>query len=65
MRKEYDLETLKVKRRDMLPGLKGQSPDFDPEGVAIAVHRDQEIESGAVHPISHTEFMRRIAYPAS
>lgn len=59
MRKEYDLETLKVKRRGMLSGLKDQSPDFDPEGVAIAVHRDQEIESGAVRPLSHSEFMRR------
>ena len=27
MREEYDLKTLKVKRRGVLPGLKGQSPE--------------------------------------
>ncbi len=32
---------------------------FDPEGIEIAVRRDEEIESGSVQSISHAEFMRR------
>lgn len=31
----------------------------DPDGIALALARDAEIESGAVKPISHTEFLRR------
>lgn len=34
------------------------SPDFDPEGIKLATERDQEIESGAVRAIDHTEFRR-------
>ncbi len=31
----------------------------DPEGLAIALQRDAEMESGLVKPVSHEEFMRR------
>lgn len=31
----------------------------DPEGVEIALQRDNEIESGATQPIGHAEFLRR------
>lgn len=31
---------------------------FDPEGVALAIRRDQEIESGAKQAISHQDFIR-------
>jgi hypothetical protein len=34
-------------------------PALDPEGIEIAIRRDQEIESGAVRPIDHSEFLRR------
>lgn len=33
--------------------------NIDPEGIEIAAHRDAEIESGAVQPIGHAEFLRR------
>lgn len=32
---------------------------MDPEGIAIAVRRDKELESGTVEPIDHAEFKRR------
>ena len=32
---------------------------IDPEGVNIALARDEEIESGRVQPISHAEFLLR------
>lgn len=42
----------------------GSNPDvvsnLDPEGIKIARERDGEISSGAVTPISHSEFSRRI-----
>ncbi|MGH8225652.1 MAG: addiction module protein [Gammaproteobacteria bacterium] len=31
----------------------------DPEGVEIALRRNEEIESGLAQPIDHDEFMRR------
>ncbi len=31
----------------------------DPEGIEIALHRNEEIESGTVQAIDHAEFMRR------
>ena len=34
---------------------------LDPEGVEIANERDRELSSGAVKPISHSEFLRRIS----
>lgn len=34
-------------------------PDIDREGIEVAHQREAEIESGAVQPISHAEFMRR------
>ena len=35
------------------------NPAFDPEGVALARARDLEIESGAVKPLTHEEFLAR------
>jgi hypothetical protein len=32
---------------------------LDPEGVELALDRDQQLDSGSVNPISHTEFLRR------
>lgn len=34
-------------------------PGIDPEGIDLAVQRDAELESGAIQPIGHAEFMRR------
>jgi hypothetical protein len=34
---------------------------LDPEGIEIAKKRDLELSSGAVKPISHSEFLRRIS----
>ncbi len=34
--------------------------NLDPEGIKIARERDGELSSGAVTPISHSEFSRRI-----
>lgn len=31
---------------------------FDPEGIDLAITRDNEIESGRVTPISHSTFQR-------
>jgi Putative addiction module component len=33
--------------------------NIDLEGIEIAAQRDAEIESGAVQPIGHAEFLRR------
>jgi hypothetical protein len=38
-------------------------PDFDPEGVELAIRRNQEIESGAVTPLSDEEFWKRVNAP--
>lgn len=35
------------------------NPAFDPDGVALARARDEEIESGAVNPLTHKEFLER------
>jgi len=35
--------------------------DIDPEGIDIALCRDQEIESGQVRPITHSEFLKQTA----
>lgn len=32
----------------------------DEEAIALAIERDAELETGAVDPISHEEFMRRL-----
>jgi len=32
----------------------------DEEAIALAVARDQELESGTVEPLSHSELMRRL-----
>ncbi len=40
MRKDYDLKDLKVKRRGVLPGLKGQTPENAKVRVTIALDRD-------------------------
>ena len=40
MRKEYDFKTLKVKRRGVLPGLRGKSPEQAKVRVTIALDRD-------------------------
>jgi len=40
MRKEYDLKSLKVKRRGVLPGLRGQVPEQAKVRVTIALDRD-------------------------
>jgi hypothetical protein len=32
---------------------------LDPEGIELALHRDQEIESSQISPISHQEFLQR------
>ena len=32
---------------------------LDPQGIELAMERDQQLDSGSVHPISHTEFLRR------
>jgi hypothetical protein len=32
---------------------------IDPEGIEIALQRDAELASGAIHAIGHAEFMRR------
>jgi hypothetical protein len=32
---------------------------LDPEGIELAMERDQQLDSGSVNPISHTEFLRR------
>ena len=34
---------------------------LDPEGIEIAIKRDEELSSGAVKPISHSELLRRIS----
>jgi len=31
----------------------------DPEGVALALARDAEIESGSVEPLTHEQFLQR------
>ena len=31
---------------------------FDPEGVALAIRRDQEIENGTKQALSHQDFIR-------
>lgn len=33
--------------------------NIDLEGIEVAAQRDAEIESGAVQPIGHAEFLRR------
>jgi hypothetical protein len=33
--------------------------NLDSEGIEVAIRRDQEIDSGTVQPIDHSEFMRR------
>ena len=40
MRKEYDLKALKVKRRGVLPALKGQTAEQAKVRVTIALDRD-------------------------
>lgn len=35
------------------------APDFDPEGIELALARDAEIESGKAQTISRAEFQRR------
>lgn len=40
MRKEYDLKSLKVKRRGVLPGLRGKAPEQAKVRVTIALDRD-------------------------
>jgi uncharacterized protein (DUF4415 family) len=40
MRKEYDLNALKVKRRGILPGLRSESPEQAKVRVTIALDRD-------------------------
>ena len=35
------------------------NPEIDPEGIALALERDAELESGALQSITHTEFMRQ------
>jgi len=40
MRKEYDLTTLKIKRRGMLPGLQGQSSPEAKVKVTVALDDD-------------------------
>jgi hypothetical protein len=35
--------------------------NVDPEGIKIARERDAELSSGAVTPMSHAEFSRRIS----
>lgn len=40
MRKDYDLKSLKVKRRGILPGLRGQTPAQAKVRVTIALDRD-------------------------
>ena len=37
----------------------GTDPNVDPDGVALALARDAEVESGAVSAISHEEFLRQ------
>jgi hypothetical protein len=37
---------------------------FDAEGIKIAAHRDREIESGQVKPLTHREFRKRTGSPA-
>jgi hypothetical protein len=34
---------------------------LDPEGIALALERDAEIESGSAKPLSHAEFQQRTA----
>jgi hypothetical protein len=36
---------------------------LDPEGVALALERDAEIETGSVKPLSPVEFRQRTAGP--
>jgi uncharacterized protein (DUF4415 family) len=40
MRKEYDLKSLKVKRRGVLPALRGKSPEQAKVRITIALDRD-------------------------
>ncbi|WP_349648791.1 BrnA antitoxin family protein [Candidatus Parabeggiatoa sp. HSG14] len=40
MREEYDLKTLKIKRRGILPSLKGQSPEQAQLKITIALDDD-------------------------
>lgn len=48
-------ERLVLSMWDSLEGV----PDLDPAGIAVALARHAEIESGAVATISHAEFRRR------
>jgi hypothetical protein len=32
---------------------------LDPQGIELAMERDQQLDSGSVNSISHTEFLRR------
>jgi hypothetical protein len=34
---------------------------LDPEGVALALERDAEMEAGSTKPLSHSEFQQRTA----
>lgn len=34
-------------------------PNVDPEGIAVAIERDYEIDSGESAAIDHEEFLRR------
>ena len=40
MREEYDLKTLKVKRRDILPSLEGQSPEQAQVKITVTLDDD-------------------------
>ncbi|GEM_PF-614576 len=40
MRKEYDLTTLQIKRRGMLPGLQGQSSQEAKVNITVALDED-------------------------
>jgi len=51
MRKEYDLKALKVKRRGVLPGLRGKTADRAKVRVTIALDRDvvEHFKEAAAH----------------
>jgi hypothetical protein len=44
-----------------LAKIERQVMSLAPEGIEIAKQRDQELSSGSVKPISHSEFLRRIS----
>ena len=55
-REELALSAWNSLSRGSDPAINAQ---LDPEGIELAMERDQQLDSGSVNSISHTEFLRR------